>query len=44
MRSGRPKAALVLSPQERAQSSGLATSRGLPHALVARAQLVLWAA
>ena len=44
MRSGRPKAALVLSPQERAQLSGLAGSRSLPHALVARAQLVLWAA
>jgi putative transposase len=44
MPSGRPKAELKLSPQERAQLSGLAASRALPHALVARAQLVLWAA
>ena len=44
MRTGRPKAELVLSPQEEAQLSSLATSRSLPHALVARARLVLWAA
>ena len=44
MRTGRPKAELVLSRQEEAQLSSLATSRSLPHALVARARLVLWAA
>ncbi len=44
MRTGRPKAELRLSPQEQAQLSNLAASRSLPHALVARAQLVLWAA
>ena len=37
MRTGRPKAELMLSPQEQAQLSSLATSRSLPHALVARA-------
>jgi putative transposase len=44
MRSGRPKAELRLSPDEQAQLSSLAGSRSLPHALVARARLVLWAA
>ena len=44
MQTGRPKAELVLSPQEQAQLSSLAASRSLPHALVARAKLVLWAA
>jgi putative transposase len=44
MRTGRPRAELKLSPQEQAQLSSLAASRSLPHALVARAKLVLWAA
>jgi transposase len=44
MRTGRPKAELVLSTEEHAQLSSLAGSRALPHALVARARLVLWAA
>ena len=44
MRTGRPKAELRLSLQEQAQLSSLAASRSLPHALVARAKLVLWAA
>lgn len=44
MAIGRPKAELVLSADEHAQLASLATSRSLPHAMVARAQLVLWAA
>src|SRR5271156_1913474 len=44
MRTGRPKAELRLSAEEQAQLSGLVVSRSLPHALVARAQVVLWAA
>lgn len=44
MAIGRPKAALVLSAEERTQLSALAVSRWLPHAMVARAKLVLWAA
>jgi putative transposase len=44
MRTGRPQAELKLSPQEQAQLSGLVASRSFPHALVARAQVVLWAA
>src|SRR5277367_6506292 len=44
MALGRPKAELVLSAEEQAQVSALAASRALPHALVARAKLVLWAA
>src|SRR5487761_64930 len=44
MAIGRPKAELALSAEEQAQLSGLAASRSLPHALVARAKLVLWAA
>jgi transposase len=44
MRTGRPKAELKLSAQEHAQLSSLAASRSLPHALMARARLVLWAA
>src|ERR1700687_1078662 len=44
MRTGRPKAELRLSAEEQGQLSGLVVSRSLPHALVARAQLVLWAA
>jgi transposase len=44
MAIGRPKAELVLSAEEHAQLSALAVSRSLPHAMVARAQLILWAA
>jgi putative transposase len=44
MTIGRPKAGLVLSADEHAQLSALAASRSLPHAMVARAKLVLWAA
>ncbi len=44
MAIGRPKAELVLSAEEQAQLSALAVSRSLPHAMVARAKLVLWAA
>jgi len=44
MAIGRPKAALVLSAEERAQLAALAASPALPHAMVARAKLVLWAA
>lgn len=39
---GRPKSELVLSEDERVQLSSLAASRTLPHAIVARARLVLW--
>lgn len=41
---GRPLPAMELTPEERQQLAGLAASRSLPHALVARARLVLWAA
>ena len=41
---GRPKTALVLSEDERIQVSSLTKSRTLPHAIVARAKVVLWAA
>ena len=44
MAIGRPKVGLVLSAEEQAQVSALAASRSLPHQMVARAQLVLWAA
>ena len=44
MAIGRPKQELVLSTEERAQLFALAASRSLPHAIVARAKLVLWAA
>src|SRR5437879_4942386 len=44
MAIGRPKAELRLSAEEQAQLSALAVSRSLPHAMVARAKLVLWAA
>ncbi len=43
MAIGRPKAELVLSAEEHAQVAALAASRSLPHAMVARAKLVLWA-
>jgi putative transposase len=41
---GRPKTELVLSEDEHVQLSSLAGSRSLPHALVARAKVVLWSA
>jgi len=41
---GRPLPALELTAEERLDLSGFASSRSLPHALVSRAQLVLWAA
>lgn len=41
MVTGRPKSPLVLTDEERAQLTSLAGSRTLPHALVARAKLVL---
>src|SRR3984885_14511945 len=44
MSIGRPKTALVLSEDERIQVSSLAKSRTLPHAIVARAKVVLWSA
>lgn len=42
MPSGRPKAALILSDDERRQLSSLTRSRALPHGIVARAKVVLW--
>ena len=44
MSIGRPKTELVLSEDERIQVSSLARSRTLPHAIVARAKVVLWSA
>jgi putative transposase len=44
MPMGRPLPALELTAEERRQLAGFAASRSLPHALVARARLVLWAA
>jgi putative transposase len=40
---GRPKIGLVLSEDERVQLSSLSRSRTLPHTIVARARIVLWA-
>ena len=42
MATGRPKTPLTLTDDERIQLSSLARSRTLPHAVVARAKLVLW--
>jgi putative transposase len=42
MATGRPKPSLALTDEERIQLRSLAGSRTLPHALVARAKLVLW--
>jgi len=42
MATGRPKTPLTLTDDEHTQLSSLARSRTLPHALVARAKLVLW--
>ena len=44
MSLGRPLPALELTAEERRELCGFAASRSLPHALVARAQLVLWSA
>jgi putative transposase len=44
MITGRPKPALMLSAEEQIQLRSFAHSRTLPHALVARAKLVLWSA
>ena len=44
MSIGRPKADIALSEDERIQLSSLAGSRSLPHAIVARANVVLWSA
>ncbi len=44
MSIGRPKAELILSKEERVQLSSLARSRALPHAIVARAKVILWSA
>src|SRR5271169_4088239 len=44
MSLGRPKARLELTAAEQKELAGFAASRSLPHALVARAWLVLWAA
>src|SRR6266446_2551006 len=42
MATGRPKTPLTLTDDERTQLRSFARSRTLPHALVARAKLVLW--
>ncbi len=44
MRTGRPKAPIVLSREEDEQLTSIAYSRSLPHGLVNRAQIVLMAA
>lgn len=44
MATGRPKTELILSDEEREQLASLARSRALPHAIVARAKVVLWSA
>jgi putative transposase len=44
MITGRPKATLVLADEERSQLKAVAQSRSLPHGLVQRARLVLFAA
>lgn len=44
MVTGRPKTPLVLTEEEQTQLRSWAHSRTLPHVLVARARLVLWAA
>jgi putative transposase len=44
MAMGRPKAALVLSPQQREQLEGVASSRSLPAGLVKRARIILLSA
>src|SRR5271157_4967209 len=44
MRTGRPVTTITLTVDEQTQLRSLARSRTLPHARVARAKLVLWAA
>src|SRR5438552_14344789 len=44
MAMGRPKAALVLRPEQREQLEGLASSRSLPAGLVMRARIILLSA
>jgi len=44
MPTGRPKAELSLTTEEREQLEGFARSRTLPNALVARAKVILWSA
>jgi putative transposase len=44
MAMGRPKAALVLNPQQREQLESLASSRSLPAGLVRRARIILLSA
>ena len=44
MARGRPKAALVLSPEQRAQLESMAGSRSLPAGLVTRVRIVLLSA
>jgi putative transposase len=44
MAIGRPKTLLELSAEEELALRGFSVSRSLPHALVARAKLVLWSA
>lgn len=44
MPTGRPKTVLELSAEEEAELRSFSSSRSLPHALVARAKLVLWSA
>ncbi|MGA7793704.1 MAG: helix-turn-helix domain-containing protein, partial [Candidatus Acidiferrales bacterium] len=44
MAMGRPKAALVLSPEQREQLEALGSSRSLPAGLVSRARIVLLSA
>jgi putative transposase len=44
MSLGRPKATLELTSEEQQELAGFAASRSLPHAMVARARLVLWSA
>jgi putative transposase len=44
MAMGRPKATLVLHPEQREQLEGLASSRSLPAELVGRAKIILLSA
>jgi putative transposase len=44
MAVGRPKAVLVLSPEQREQLESLAHSRALPTGLVSRAKIILLSA
>ena len=44
MAMGRPKAALVLSGEQRAQLESMSSSRSLPAGLVTRARIVLLSA